>query len=308
VTVTRLAGATRYGTAAAIAGNAAFGTPAGAIVATGENFPDALAASGLAGTKAPSPIVLTQKDTYTADAKSALGALKGKGVTTVSLVGGTNAVSESVKNAIAADGFTVNRIAGTDRYGTAHDIAVAAGTPGSIGGNPTALIATGENFPDALAGGPAAYAGHLPILLVTANSIPAATSSAISSLGIKHAVILGGTAVVSDAVKSQLDTATGTASERIAGVNRYGTAAAVGDWEKANLGFPMTDVVAATGNNFPDALAAGPLGGQIKAPIVLTASCPAETVAFLHKYASTIVRIWLSGGAAAFSEAPAAGP
>jgi len=252
VTVTRLAGATRYGTAAAIAGHSAFTAPKTAIVATGENFPDALAASGLAGVNHPAPIVLTQRDTYTSDAKSALGALKSKGVSAVTIVGGTLAVSKSVEDAIKADGFTVTRQAGADRYATASAIATAMGTIGSVGGNKTALIATGENFPDALAGGPAAYAANLPILLVTRDAIPSSTSSAISSLGIKHAVILGGTAVVSDAVKGQLDTATGTASDRFAGVNRYGTAAAVGTWEKDTLSFPLTDVVAATGNNFPD--------------------------------------------------------
>jgi putative cell wall-binding protein len=303
VTVTRLAGATRYGTAAAIAGHSEFTAPKTAIVATGENFPDALAASGLAGSNAPAPIVLTQKDTYTSDAKSALGALKSKGVSAVTLVGGTAAVSDSVKNAIAADGFTVTRTAGADRYATAAAIASAMTTIGTVGGNKTALIATGENFPDALAGGPAAYAKNLPILLVTKDAIPSSTSSAISSLGIKHAVILGGTAVVSDAVKAQLDTATGTPSDRLAGQNRYGTAAAVGTWEKDTLAFALTSVVAATGNNFPDALAAGPLGGELGAPIVLTASCPAETTAFLTANAATISTIYLSGGTAVIDQA-----
>src|SRR5688572_28184995 len=73
VTVTRYAGATRYGTAAAIAGDASFDGATTAIVATGENYPDALAASALAGAEAPAPIILTQKDTYTSDAKAALG-------------------------------------------------------------------------------------------------------------------------------------------------------------------------------------------------------------------------------------------
>jgi len=303
VTVVRHAGTTRYGTAQDIASDSAFATPAGAIVATGENFPDALAASALAGSKSPAPIILTQTATYTAEAKSALGALKGKGVTAVTVVGGTAAVSDSVKNAIAADGFTVTRTAGTDRYETAAAIATAAGTPGTVGSDKTALIATGENFPDALAGGPAAYAKGLPILLVHRDSIPAATSSALSSLGIKHAVILGGTAVVSDAVKSQLDTATGTASERLAGINRYGTAAAVGTWEKGTLGFAVNAVIDATGNNFPDALAAGPLGGELGAPIVLSASCPQETVDFLKSVAASVATLFLSGGTAVIDQA-----
>jgi len=305
VTVTRLAGTNRYGTAQAIAGHSAFSSPAGVIVATGENYPDALAASALAGSKAPAPIVLTAKDSLSSEAKAALDALKAKNVKAATIVGGTAAVSDAVRTAIENDGFTVTRTAGVDRFATAAAIASAAGTPGSIGSNPTALIATGDNFPDALAGGPAAYANHLPILLVHTDSIPSATSSAISSLGIKHAVILGGTAAVSDAVKGQIDSATGTTSDRLAGVNRYGTAAAVGSFEKATLSFGISKVIDATGLNFPDALAAGPLGGQLQAPIVLSASCPTETVDFLKANADTIGEILLSGGTAVIDAATA---
>ncbi|MGS4768153.1 cell wall-binding repeat-containing protein, partial [Acinetobacter baumannii] len=70
MTTERLAGTTRYGTAQAIAVHASMGTPTGAIVATGENFPDALAASTLSGANGPRPIVLTETNNYTAEAKA----------------------------------------------------------------------------------------------------------------------------------------------------------------------------------------------------------------------------------------------
>jgi len=308
VTTERLAGTTRYGTAAAISGDEAFAAPKTAIVATGENYPDALAASTLAGANAATPIILTQTNTYTTDAKSALAALKGKGVTNVTLVGGTAAVSDSVKSAIAADGFTVTRVAGTDRYATAASIATTANgtspmTP--VAGVKTALIATGLNFPDALAGGPAAYAYKMPLLLVS-DTVPQATKDALTSLGIKNVEILGGTAAVSDAVKAQIDTITGGTSARLAGVNRYGTAAAVGDFEASTLSFATAAAILATGNNFPDALAAGPLGGQLQAPIVLTASLPSETQTWLQNHSSTIAKLYISGGTAVIDDATVA--
>ncbi|MEA3055380.1 MAG: serine protease Do, partial [Actinomycetota bacterium] len=111
----RIAGTNRYGTAAAIAGQSDFAGATTAILATGQNFPDALAASGVAGSKAPAPIVLTESNNYTKEAKDALKALK---VTNVIIVGGTAAVSDAVKNAVAADGYTVTRLAGNDRYAT----------------------------------------------------------------------------------------------------------------------------------------------------------------------------------------------
>jgi putative cell wall-binding protein len=305
VTTKRLAGTNRYGTAAAIAGDATFAAPTTAIVATGENFPDALAASSLAGANSPAPIVLTQTSTYTGDAKTALAALKGKGITAVTIVGGTAAVAQSVEDAIKADGFTTTRQAGADRYATAAAIATAANAKSpaaAIGGFKTALIATGTNFPDALAGGPAAYANKLPLLLVN-DTVPQATKDALTTLNIKKAVILGGTAAVSDAVKTQLDALTGNPSDRLADIDRYGTAAKIGDYEITTLGFPAASAVAATGKNFPDALAAGPLGGQNKAPIVLTASCPAPTTAFLDAHSATIANIFIAGGTSAVDDA-----
>ena len=297
----RYAGTTRYGTAAAIAGQDDFKGATTAILATGENFPDALAASGVAGANTPSPIVLTQSKTYTTAAHDALNSFTN--VTKVIIVGGTSAISTDVENKVKADGFTVSRLAGTNRFGTAAAIAGAAGTPGTVGGKATALIANGLNYPDALAGGTISYAAHLPILLVTPNSIPAETQKALTDNGIKHAIILGGTAAVSDAVKTQLDAATGSASDRVAGTNRFGTAAAVGEWAKTNLGWAPAEILLASGVNFPDALAGGPLGGLRHAPILLLASVPDETKKFATDHGNSIARVECLGGTAPCSEA-----
>jgi putative cell wall-binding protein len=305
VTNERLAGATRYGTAAAISANAAFAAPTTAIIATGENFPDALAAASLAGANAQAPIVLTEKAAYTAEAKSALAALKAKGVTAVTIVGGSAAVSDTVETAIKGDGFTVSRVAGDDRYETAAAIATAANTKAAaapIGGLKAALIATGTNYPDALAGGPAAYANKLPLLLVN-DTVPTETANAIATLGIKKVYILGGTAAVSSAVEAQLVLATGNPATRIAGTDRFATAAAIGDFEQATLAFPVTSAILATGINFPDALASGPLGGQLKAPIVLTASLPDASKAWLDKNSKTITKLYVAGGTASVDDA-----
>jgi putative cell wall-binding protein len=308
VTTERLSGTTRYGTAQAIAGSTTFSTPTTAIVATGQNFPDALAASTLAGANAQAPIILTETATYTPEAKTALAALKAKGVSAVTIVGGTAAVSAVVETAIKGDGFTVTRIAGDDRFETAAAIATAANTksaPAAIGGLKTALIATGLNFPDALAGGPAAYANKLPLLLVGAT-VPAETANAISTLGIKKVVILGGTAAVSTTVEASLVAATGNPVTRLAGTNRNGTATAVADYEKTTLAFPTTSAILATGVNFPDALAAGPLGGQNKAPIILTASLPTESQAWLDANSATLGKLFVSGGTSAVDDATVA--
>jgi putative cell wall-binding protein len=308
VTTARIAGADRYVTAQSVATDASLTGGTMAILASGAdaNFPDALAASGLAGANAPAPIVLTEPTVYTAAAKAALATLKGKGVTSVTIVGGTDAVSATVATAVTADGFTVTRVAGVDRYETAGAIAAAQNTKkttGSISSLKAAFIATGANFPDALAAGPAAYSGNLPILLVNSTGVPAATTKAITDLGIKKVYILGGTDAIPATVEATLVTQTGNPATRVAGTDRNDTATKVADFEKANTSFVPTEVFLATGLKAADALAVGPLAGQRKAPILLTASIPPVTASWLDANSSTITKITATGGTDAISDA-----
>ena len=100
--------------------------------------------------------------------------------------------------ALAVDG--VERLAGPDRFATAAAISESEFSPLV----PVAYIAVGSNFPDALAGGPVAALNKGPILLVTTDTIPAATATELTRLRPKTIVILGGTGVVSPAVETQL--------------------------------------------------------------------------------------------------------
>ena len=70
-------------------------------------------------------------------------------------------------------------------------------SPGA--GLAAAYVASGENFPDALAGAPAADRRAAPILLVQAGVFPAATSAELTRLKPNVIYLLGGTAVVSTA-------------------------------------------------------------------------------------------------------------
>ncbi len=94
----------------------------------------------------------------------------------------------------------VARWSGADRYATAAAVSAAA----FPGGADVVFVATGANFPDALAGGPAGGALGGPILLTGKDSVPAATLAEIVRLGPQRIVILGGSAAVSEAVRAQL--------------------------------------------------------------------------------------------------------
>jgi len=84
----------------------------------------------------------------------------------------------------------VSRLAGADRYRTAAAISKDGFGPGA----PIAYIATGLDFPDALAGGATAALKDGPVLLVSATSIPKATHDELTRLKPKRVVVLGGTA------------------------------------------------------------------------------------------------------------------
>jgi putative cell wall-binding protein len=303
----RLAGNDRYATAAAAA-NAAF--PGGAstvLIASGETFPDALAGAALAGFRA-SPVLLTTKASLPAATSTALDTLK---ATNAVILGGTGAVSAAVQSQLDAKlSGTVTRIAGNDRYATAAAVAREIGTAniGSTNGRKTALIATGTSFADALAGGPLAAAGssgRLPILLV-GSTVPQTTRDALTDLAIKQVIILGGTSAVSAAVQSDLETVTGNPAQRVAGNDRFATAALIADESlKPGYGFNGKAVLLANGLGFADALAAGPLGGVRKSPVLLTAptALSAPTKNWLEGNSAVVETVTAIGGTSAVTDA-----
>jgi len=68
----------------------------------------------------------------------------------------------------------------------------------------TAYVATGENFPDALAGVPAAAGVDAPLLLVARDAIPAAAAEQLARLRPRRVVVLGGPAAVDPSIEATL--------------------------------------------------------------------------------------------------------
>ena len=202
----RISGADRYATALAVAEWSWWGSQCDVVLATGENYPDALAAAPLAY-YAGAPMLLTSGSSLRADVKAyladnmdwGLGCVLG--VPTVHIIGGTSAVPASIETEINTMGIDTNRIAGANRYETA--VAIAETIEAIIGGAYCAVLVNGNGFADALAAGPFAAAAGCSIQLVNADSIPAATAAWHAShcedldgeIG-----VAGGEAVVSDAV------------------------------------------------------------------------------------------------------------
>jgi len=251
--VVRIAGDSRYLTAIEVSKKAYDSTTSTVVIASGENFPDALAGSVLAH-KLGAPILLAKKDSI--DDKT-LAQIKGLGATKVTILGGEKAIDDSVFDVLAKKGYAVTRIAGENRYETAAKIAAAVKAPALS--QQKVFLATGENYADALAIGPYAAANGIPILLTKSDALHADTVKALKALKVEKVSILGGEKAVAPAVVASLN-ALGIDSERIEGKNRELTALAIAEEYKDQLS--PTELIAVTGNNFADAVVGGYFGAS----------------------------------------------
>jgi putative cell wall-binding protein/peptidoglycan/xylan/chitin deacetylase (PgdA/CDA1 family) len=173
-TVQRIAGTDRFETSRLIAANA-FGTGATtAYVATGLNFPDALAAAPAAA-KANGPTILVNGGAASIDTATR-NLLDSLNVSTVKIAGSTPSVSAGVATGLqAVPGVTsVQRFGGADRYATAALINQNAFTTTS-----GIYVATGANFPDALAGSALAGWKEAPLYLSQQQCLSAPASDGL---------------------------------------------------------------------------------------------------------------------------------
>lgn len=181
--------------------------------------------------------------------------------TEIVIVGGSGVVSEGMaEHLVSCSNQTVERHAGKDRFGTA--AAIAAEWETSV---ETVFLATGVDFPDAVAAGPVASLSSAPILLTYPDRIPAVTNQALARLAPNRVVLLGGPGAISAEVEADLR-ARFPEVFRIGGIDRYATAAALSAWY-----FEAGTEVAylATGTDYPDALVAGPRAIGDEAPLLL---------------------------------------
>jgi hypothetical protein len=280
----RLAGADRVATAIAVS-QEEFAAPQSApavVLARGDEFADALTGGPLAVAK-DGPLLLTSSGSLDPNTNAEISRVLAPGGT-VYLLGGTSALSTAVQAEVAALGFTVARIAGSDRYGTA--VAVA----GALGNPTTVLEASGTDFPDALAAGPAASVEHAAILLTVGSSQANPTAAYLAAHpGTRFAV--GGPAATADPT-----------AIAILGADRYATSAAV-----ARAFFPnATSFGVATGAGFADALSGGAFSGARGQPTLLlpaTGAIPESIHAFLATHAGDAVAVQVFGGTNAVSAA-----
>lgn len=286
-----IVGPDRYAVAASIS---ATGWPAGpgtgdaVVLATGLKFSDALAASPLAG-KLDAPLVLTGRSGLPSQVSDELKRMyAGHDGATVYAVGSDYSMpaavvaqAEAAIDSVLATGTAqVVRLAASDDFALAHRVAEEVGAPKAGPFADTAIIASYSAYADALSVSPLAAKHGIPILFVTATGVPLATQQALAENGIKHCLIVGGPGTVGPAVESWLesngyrvagvaDNSMSSPDTRLSGATRYDVSVNALRYGEAFGGMDTSSVFVASGLVWPDALAAGPLGGRQSHPVLL---------------------------------------
>lgn len=284
----RLLGDDRYITSALVAGEYSAADVDTIYIASGDNFPDALAGAARAAAEGQ-PVLLVPDVNNRRLPALTLGAITQLDPDNLVILGGTPAVSQATEDALEdfvaetpgldAD---ISRLFGDNRYETA--VAISEGTESDV-----VYVATGQNFPDALTA--AAVAGHegAPVLLAQVNNLPNVTAAALADIAPSEIILVGGEPAVSAAVEAEL--AAIAPVTRIAGEHRYETAALLAERIDSTDG-----VYLATGLNFPDALTGSALAGHQGSPVLLVQPtfAPNHTIEQLERL--TPRTVFLLGG------------
>lgn len=215
VTVSRIDGDDEYATAVAIAERVGWspGSPGEirgkgrtALLATGEAFADALAAGPLAY-RGEHPILLTHSSELSAAVSTFL---RGSRTEHVIILGGNAAVNAAVEDDVERLGITVERWRGSDRFGTAVDIAEALlgfDTPQECFDDSADIgLAYGWRSPDAIVSGPLLGELCAALLLTERDVLPSVVEEFLESddyvtgdaNGKLRFTVFGGTAAVAD--------------------------------------------------------------------------------------------------------------
>lgn len=279
----RIAGYDLYQTAAAVSQS---GWPDGAdnaILALGEDYPDALSAGPLAQ-KYNAPILLTGTYFLNSDTAAELKRLK---VKKVYIVGGYAVVSSGVESQLSSMGFSTVRIAGQDRYETSLKVAKEVGIGQGV------FVTNGLTFADALSIGPIAAALKMPILLVPPQDLTPVQKDFLSQNKIPASFVVNGRELADNVVNQfpNLEIIYGSDQyeRNINLINRFSSS------------LDLNTIYVATGERFPDALAASAMIQKNKNPLVLLQgdSIPYPALSFMRS--KLISNITILGGTSVIS-------
>lgn len=267
--VTRIGGQDRFSTSVKIAESIYSGQIDNVVLSTGYNFPDALSGSVLAESVG-GPILLVGTSPNTTDSSLALNYINNHLNKTgkVYLLGGGGVISTSFETKLISMGYNsanIIRLGGADRLQTSMKIASELNAAHST----SIVIATQNDFPDALSISPIAALRGWPILLTDKDKLSSDVESYILSIKPDKVYISGGTGVVSDTVKNRIETLLNYGDDkviRLGGSDRYATSRII----NSALVQDPSEVVITTGLQYPDALSGSVYAALKGGTVILT--------------------------------------
>lgn len=296
--VDRVAGSNRIMTSVLLADDV-FDQAPKVVIANGDDFPDALAASSLAAA-INGPLMLTKQSGIS---NAVLVRLQRLDTNRVYIVGGTGAVSGRIGPQLRDAGYAVTRLSGKARE---HTAARVAREVHRLTGDQRVVIVRKDDFADGLSAANLAGATGAPVLLTATRRLPNATISAMNDIDATGGWVLGGTSAVSESVRQDLLDIVDGGMGRISGPTRYDTAVAVTNLASRH-GMDRQPSLLASGEDFPDALGAGPAavaaGGQLLLVHPRSVSRNGPVLDALSDSAKRIDRAVIAGGSSAVDPA-----
>ncbi|WP_435789856.1 cell wall-binding repeat-containing protein [Clostridium sp.] len=287
--IVRLGGDNRYETATAISQSGWKGTSNYAVLATGNDYPDALSAAPLAK-KYNAPILLTSKNSIP---QTVITELKRLSVSHIFITGGTGVVSQSVESKLNTMGITTERLGGINRFETSIKIAEKLGAEsGEI------MVTNGLQYAEALSASSIASKKGIPIILTNKDVLPDSLNTFISKTYFTKTYILGDTDLISSFVADKFP-----GIERIVGSDKYERNINIIKRFESDINFES--ICVATGKDFPDALSGSAIAAMYSTAIVLVddSNLQYTTTQYISGKLSQVNNVYIFGQQGAVDDA-----
>ncbi len=255
------------------------------LLANGYSYPDGLTGSTLSGGKYP--LLFTGADQLNEKTRTEIERLNPQ---MVILLGGESSISKQIELDLN-EKYEVMRIGGSDRYETSELIR-------NYEPKPNLILASGENFADALVAAPLALSKDANIVLTPKQDISSGMRKLLDRFE-NSLILIGGEGVLSNPIRELIRSLIKTENVReIKGANRYETSVKIAEE------FFSDTVIIASAEKFPDSLAGSVLAGSIGAPILLSASdrLDAGVRDYLKYHSDSINNVFLLGGQQTLSD------
>jgi len=272
------------------------------VLAGGHSFADALVAGPLAASLDNAALLLTAAGGLPEAVVARLAQL---GVTEVIAVGSTDHITDAALEALNSLDADPERITAATPYAVSAAVARRIGQPDTLGPQlgRTVIVASAQKFPDALAAGPLAAEGPHPVLYADTGTLDTEVAAYLAA-NADHVIVMGGTKAVTQNTEDQIRALKqanrplqAMAVTRIAGDDRYHTAALLAQWLTASPDtqgrtcFTAATAGLASGLNAADAAASAPVLARRCAPLLLTQPdrIPQHTRTFLRNTNTIII-------------------